>query len=123
HPTAKPRQGDRDSASRRASPALRTPRRLTAFDDCAISDAGACVASRAIAGKIHIANTNYPDSPARSGIQLVRFIAPYSPQPRISQEMEFCAATAKLTFRALAQSHHAHRRDSPDDGLSASLQG
>src|SRR5208282_6352929 len=31
HPTAKQRQGDCDSASRRASPSLRTPRRLTCF--------------------------------------------------------------------------------------------
>ena len=31
HPTAEQRQGDRDSASRRASPSLRTPRRLIRF--------------------------------------------------------------------------------------------
>ncbi len=27
------------------------------------------------------------------GEQLVRFIAPYSPKPRISHQMEFCAGT------------------------------
>jgi putative transposase len=83
------------SPSRRPSPALRTPRCLIRFRGL-LHLRRSCIVWR----PCHRAQKSEWQIPTTRTDQrdLIRFIAQYSPQPGISHEMEFCAATGSANW-------------------------